>query len=112
MEITNSEDAGVTIITLAGRLDTMGVSSIEMAFTAMAVPTGRPVVVDLSGVSFLASLGVRLFISTARALSGRDTEIILFGAGPAVTEIIEMTGLDEIVPVVATRAEAIARART
>lgn len=111
MEIVNSEVDGVTVITLAGRLDTMGVSSIEMAFTAMTVPTGRAAIVDLTGVSFLASLGVRLFISTARALSGRNRELVLFGAGPAVAEVIETTGLAEIVPVTATRDEALARAR-
>ncbi len=111
MQIKHSDSDGTTLVELDGRLDTAGVGAIETAFAAMTAGAGQPAVVDLARVSFLASLGVRLFISTARAVERKGHRLVLFGATPAVTEIIETMGLEEIVPVVATRAEALARAR-
>ncbi len=98
------------LVELDGRLDTAGVGAIETAFAAMTAAVGQPAIVDLTRVTFLASLGVRLFISTARAVDRKGHKLVLFGATPAVTEIIETMGLEEIVPVVATQAEARARA--
>jgi anti-sigma B factor antagonist len=107
MELMISELDDVTKVALQGRLDTAGVTRIESRFTAVIVPKGKPAVIDLSGVAFLASLGVRMLISTARALQNRGGKLAIFGATPAVMEIIEITSLHEIVPVAITEAEAI-----
>jgi anti-sigma B factor antagonist len=108
MEITISEIEQVTKVALAGRLDTAGVMGIQGRFADTIVPTGRHAVVDLSKVGFMASLGIRMLISTTRALSSRGGRIALYGASPAVMEIIETTSLHEIVPVAASEGEAIA----
>ena len=111
MQMTSSESDDVTTIVLTGRLDTAGVAEIETGFAAVAAPPGRAVIVDLRAMSFLASLGVRLFIGTARAVTRGGHKFAVFGAVPAVTEIVQTMGLDEIVPVVATQAEALAVVR-
>ena len=108
MEMQTSNVGDVTKVLLTGRLDTAGVSRIERGFAAEIVPLGKPAIVDLSQIAFLASLGVRMLISTARALSGKGGKLALYGANAAVMEIIETTSLDEIVAVARTEAEAIA----
>lgn len=108
MDMQISDVGDVKKVALAGRLDTAGVSRIEARFTAVVVPSGKPAVIDLSEVVFLASLGIRLLISTTRALGQRGGKLALFGANPAVMEVIETTSLNEIVPVATTEAEAIA----
>lgn len=108
MEMQTSRVGDVTKVLLTGRLDTAGVSRIERTFAAEIVPLGRAAIVDLSEVAFLASLGVRMLISTTRALAGKGGKLALYGANAAVTEIIETTSLDEIVAVATTEAEAIA----
>jgi anti-anti-sigma factor len=108
MELTVSEVDQVTKVALAGRLDTAGVNHIESRFSDTIVPPGRHAVVDLSEVGFMASLGIRMLISTTRALSNKGGRIALYGANPMVMEIIETTSLNEIVPVAASEGEAIA----
>jgi anti-anti-sigma factor len=108
MEMQVSDVGDVKKVALAGRLDTAGVSRIEARFNAAIVPSGKPAVVDLSEVAFLASLGIRLLIGTTRALGMKGGKLALYGANPAVMEIIETTSLHEIVPVAPTEAEAIA----
>jgi anti-anti-sigma factor len=111
MDVQATEVDGITKVVLSGRLDTSGASMIDLRFTAMVAGPGQPTVVDLTGVSFLASLGVRLLISTARALSRKGAAIAMFGASEAVLEIIETTALDQIIPVVPSEADAIALVR-
>lgn len=110
MEMRASEFGDATLVALSGRLDTAGVSAVETRFTASIVPKGKPTVVDMSEVEFMASLGIRLLLSTARALAGKGAKIALYGASPQVLEVIEMTSLQEIIPVGDTRDEALSLA--
>src|SRR3569623_3674323 len=106
MEMQTSSVGDVTKVSLTGRLDTAGVSRIERTFAAEIVPLGGPAIVDLGQIAFLASLGVRMLISTARALAGKGGKLALYGANAAVMEIIETTSLNDLIPVAATEAEA------
>ncbi|CAN7248631.1 STAS domain-containing protein [Phenylobacterium sp. LjRoot225] len=111
MQIDNQNLDDVVRIALDGRLDTAGVGRIEMPFSAQVGAAAKPVIVDLTAVSFLASLAVRMFISTGRVLAARGGRMVLFGATPEVAEIIEVMGLGEIIPVVADESAALALIR-
>jgi anti-sigma B factor antagonist len=106
----HSEIDGVTRVALEGRLDTAGVSLIELPFSAQ-VGGGKHVIVDLSGVTFLASLGVRMFISTGRVAAARGAKMVLCAPTPEVAEIIDVMGLGEVLPVVADEGAAFAHIR-
>ncbi len=108
MDMQFSEEAGVTKVVLDGRLDTSAVNTVELRFVAGIVPKGQSTVIDLSNVTFVASLGIRMLLSTARALAGRGAKFALYGALPAVMEILETTALSDIIPVLDTEAEALA----
>lgn len=110
MNIEVSElDGPVTCIRLNGRLDSPGVDGVETRFTAALVSAGRPAIVDLSGVTFLASMGIRMLISSGRALNLKGSKMVLFGATPLVQNVLEHVALDQIMPVVATESEALGR---
>ena len=111
MEMQLSELDGVKKVVLTGRLDTAGVTAIESRFSAVVVQGGRNAVIDLSEVQFLASLGVRMFVTTTRALARNGGRIALSGANPTVMETIEVMDFSDLVPVVASEAEALALVR-
>ena len=66
MEMQHSDVGDVRKVALAGRLDTAGVDRIETRFGAAIVPAGKNTVVDLTEVTFLASMGIRMLIATTR----------------------------------------------
>jgi anti-anti-sigma factor len=111
MDMQVFELDGATKFALAGRLDTAGAGLIEPRFAAVVVARGGTALIDLTELSFLASLGVRMLISTARSLAFKGGRMILYGAAPQVADIIETTQLDEIIPVVGSEAEALGLAR-
>ncbi len=108
MEIRFGEVGGVGQVALIGRLDTTGVDQIEVRLSASVIQQGRNTVVDMSGVDYISSLGIRLLITTARSLSWKGAKLVAYGVRPAVLEIIETTAMNEIVPVVPTEADALA----
>jgi len=97
----------VTCIRLHGRLDAPGVDHIDTRFTAAAVAAGRDAVIDLSGVTFVASMGIRMLISSARALKLKGAQLVLFGAQDLVQNVLEQAAIDQIIPVVTTEDRAL-----
>jgi anti-anti-sigma factor len=113
MEMTVTELAGsVTCVRLATRLDAPGADRIGLRFTTAVVAQGRDAVVDLSGVPFVASMGIRLLISTARALSLKGHKLVLFGATELVQGVFDDAALDQIMPIVASEDQALAALAT
>lgn len=103
--ITDLPD-GATLLRLVGRLDTAGVDRVETRFAAVATRRDKSVLVDLSGVEFVGSMGVRMLISAGRAVRAQSQHIALFGAQPPVLEVLERVGLPGLMPVVADQAAA------
>jgi len=97
----------ITRLALRGRLDTPGVDQIGAKFTA-ALAHGGHGVVDLSEVTFLASLGIRLLVSTARTLDRRGFKFVLVAPQPLVEQALKHTSVSDLVPVCATTDEALA----
>jgi anti-anti-sigma factor len=100
MEI-NSEtlENGVLRVSLSGRLDVLGAQNIDIKFTALTATKKASILVDISEVSFLASLGMRTLISSAKALSHRGGFMVLYKPQPNVAEVLETAGVTSLIPV-------------
>jgi anti-anti-sigma factor len=98
IEYKDSED-GIRHITLSGRLDSAGADVIATPFAAVSAASQRRVVLDLSAVNFLASIGIRLVVQNAKALHARGGRMVLFvGQNEQVKNTIESTGIASIIP--------------
>jgi len=98
--------SGTVRVRLGGRLDTVGVDQVESRFGAVVASNGNDAVIDLSEVSFVSSMGVRMLITVARAQRARGHRMVLCAAQPAVAETLGMVALEQIIPIVADEAAA------
>jgi anti-anti-sigma factor len=98
LEIKNQSDQ-ITHVALRGRLDTAGVGEIELKFTSHTVPRGKSLLLDMSEVTFLSSLGLRMLLTVAKALGRRGAKTVLLSPQPAVREILSLSGFDQLMPV-------------
>lgn len=98
-------------LVLTGRLDAAGTEAVEVEFGAQVRAARGDVLVDLSGVSFVGSLGIRILIGGARAADRAGRKFVIFGAQAAVAEVFTTVALDDLIPVVADEAAALARLR-
>lgn len=113
MELTFEDlEDGVRTIRLAGRLDMEGADAIDLKLTSLAAVRQGYVVLDLTLVEFLASIGVSVILRTARALSSRGGRLVLLGPRPNIADVLNRTQIDQIIPVfhdlAAARAAALA----
>lgn len=107
IEITSLAHTQAKVV-LKGRLDVAGVDRIETQFVAALVPRGLSAIVDLSHVDFVASMGLRMLISLARALSRKDARLVLFAPQEGVREVFESVSLGDLMPIHDTEREALA----
>jgi anti-anti-sigma factor len=94
-ELENS----IRLLKLVGILDILGVGAIETRFTGYCAGENVRVLVDLSDVKFLASIGIRLLILNAKSLSSRGGRMVLFSPRPDVRSVLEITGIPAIIPI-------------
>ncbi len=100
MELQVTElDKGITLIKLKGRMDIMGVNQIETKFSAYCAGEKPRVIVDLSGVDFLASIGIRLLVTNAKSLKTRNGKMVLLNPTTDVMNVLEITDIPSIIPV-------------
>ena len=95
------EDSSETLrtIRISGRLDLIGTDEIATKFAALSTVNGRRVIVDLTEVSFLASIGIRAIITNAKALQQRGGRMVIFvGNNTPVFKTLETTGVDSLIP--------------
>jgi anti-sigma B factor antagonist len=100
MELQYSEvETNIRLIRLSGRLDILGVGEIESQFAAHCSGEIPRVIVDLTDVEFVASIGIRLLTLTAKSVMSRGGRMVLLNPTSDVRDVLELTGIPAIIPV-------------
>jgi anti-anti-sigma factor len=96
------QDVGADLrrITLSGRLDMEGANSTSARVLELVEAPKKAVVIDLSAVRFLASVGIRVLVASAKAVQERGGKLTLVVArGSSASMSLEATGVDDLIPV-------------
>lgn len=99
--------AGVAKVVLSGRLDFANAQAIDGPLNEVAA-ANRSMIIDLSGVEFMASLGLRTLIKCAKTINRKQGRLALLSPRPVVAEIIQISGIEDMIPVFRSEAEALA----
>jgi anti-anti-sigma factor len=108
MQISTTEETASTAkVTLNGRLDIAGA---DVVATPLATLSGSKtgLVIDMAGVSFISSIGIRQLVAAAKALSRRGGRLVLLSPNDIVTEVLQTTGITDLLPIVRSDSEAAA----
>lgn len=94
-------------IVISGRLDIPGTDSVASQLTQLAAAPKSAVIVDLARLNFLASIGIRALITSAKEVQKRGGKMALVvHKGSSVMMSLEATGVDELIPVFGNYADA------
>jgi anti-anti-sigma factor len=106
MEITISDfgDLGKRV-TLVGRLDIPGAAKIDVPLKELA-DSKTNIVVDMSGVDFIASLGMRSLVIAAKTLVRNGRTLVLLNPTPLVADALTKAGLQTLLPMVQSESDA------
>ena len=106
MEIATRTRNDVTVVTVAGSLDSNSSPKAQQALDAILANGARKVVIDLSGVDYISSAGLRVMLAMAKRLSGGGA-LRPFGLNETVREVFDISGFSTILAVFVTEAEAL-----
>lgn len=110
MEFQKSKEGAALVLTVTGRLDTLTAPQFETECSACADAGDTRIVVDLSGLEYISSAGLRSILSSAKKLKALGGSLSFCGLSGIVAEVFTMSGFIKLLPVFATRQEALAKA--
>ena len=106
MDIAISEfGSAAKRVTLKGKLDIAGAQQIELPLATVA-GTRSNLVIDMVGVDFIASIGIRQLVMAAKAVTRGAGRLVLLDPTPPVTEVLTTSGLIDLLPIVRSEDEA------
>lgn len=99
----------VRYIALSGYMDMKGTEAVEKSVTDLIAGNNRKVIIDLSDVTFLASVGIRLLIASGKQLKKNGGSIaMVVGQNAAVIKTVKATCGDAVFPLCETQDKALA----
>ena len=99
-------EPNLTRIALAGKLDVEGEGQIGDEFRQIVEGSGWNVLVDLSQVSYLASLGIRLLFAGAKSLAASGKKMVVLNPQPMVKETLLNSGTVKLIAIAQDEEEA------
>lgn len=101
-------DDNISHVTLAGRFDASGAEEIDAAFSEATAAQDRPAIIDMSGIDFMASMGIGLLFANSKRLkkAGGHTLVLLNPQGMVAT-VLRMSKMDRVMPIAHDLDEAI-----
>ena len=108
MRLKEIVDDGVDVFLLEGEIDLHYAPVLRTLLQSKVNANCRALVMDLSGVTFIDSSGLAAIIEYFRDSGDCDGVLCLAGLNDTLHTVFEIVRLDKVIPIFATRAEAIA----
>jgi anti-anti-sigma factor len=87
---------GVWVIMPSGRLDSMTSTALDAALTGQLAANHVRLIVEMSGVTYISSSGLRALVSAWRKAQKHGGTLVLTGLSERVCEVFEISGFDAL----------------
>ena len=104
--VTIEKHGRASVVVVSGDIDMVTAPEVEKALITAVRARPDTLVVDLTGVAFLGSAGLTALVA-ARQEAGDATAVRVVAKGSATARPLQLTGLDQEIPLFATREEAL-----
>ena len=92
-------DSGIKKITLRGKMDIEGTNQIDLRLSAETSVEQSNVVVDLTEVDFMASVGIGVLVRSYKTLKLRGGKMVLLNPQKVVELVLDRTLVTTLIPV-------------
>jgi len=99
MDISMRKEGDFTVISISGRLDAMTSPDLEKEIGGLMDKGETMLAMDMAGLDYISSAGLRIILAAAKKLRPRDGKIFLAGLKKPVMEIFKISGFDAIIPI-------------
>jgi len=108
MELSVKNEEKGTLVTVTGRMDAVSSPEFEKELARLIDGGNINFVIDLAGLDYISSSGLRSILVTAKKLKGKNGQILLASLQAVVKEVFEISGFSAIIPIHESVEEAMA----
>ena len=109
MKITIAQKSGTAVMDISGRLDAITAIDAENSLTELVKDGNYKILLNLSGLDYISSAGIRVLLTVAKLLKRHDGQLTFTGLKGGVLNVFNMSGLQAIFKVYETEEEALAK---
>ena len=106
MDISTRYEGGIPVLVLSGRLNQGTADALHSAAMEAAENAEKGLIIDMGGVDFIASVGIRALIRPSQSMAMKGGKMAVANLNPQMSEFFSTTGLDQMFSVYETVAEA------
>jgi anti-anti-sigma factor len=114
LELKQARIADVIIVSVAGRVDHANAEAFRTQlwpYLASCGAGGDRLLLDLSGLEYISSAGLRVLMLASRDVKPRDGTLLICGLQPVVREIFEISRFNIVFRVLSDQRSALAELR-
>lgn len=92
MSVVSRQSGTVLIVTPQGRLDTNSAPEVERALTDHIERGEKQIVLDLSHIEYISSMGLRVILKTLMNMTRTGGRLVLCGGNDQVCTVVQLSG--------------------
>jgi anti-sigma B factor antagonist len=100
LSVSSRRAGDADVIAVTGELDIGTVEDVERALAQAESGDAARIVLDLSGLTFMDSTGVRLVLAAHARSRADSNRLRLIRGGPSVQRVFELSGIADTLPFV------------
>jgi anti-sigma B factor antagonist len=98
MEITTQDYPHASVIRVTGRVDASNYSELESKLKQYIDAGKKHLVLEMDGVEYLSSAGVRVLISSQKAIKPWGGRVAIAQPSERVKDVLQLAGVDVLFP--------------
>lgn len=108
LSVSTRDEDGRTVVAATGEVDVYTAPVLDEALSAAVASGATRIVVDLGAVDFLDSTGLSVLVKALKRVRDADGSLVVVVTAERVAKVFRITGLDQVIPVHASLADALA----
>ena len=96
MELTEKKSGDISILVLTGRLDAYSATEVEKKLDAVIETGCVKLVLNLEGLEYISSSGLRVFLSQLKKVRKQQGDIKLACMKPYIREVFDIAGFTQL----------------
>ena len=96
MKTTIEEIDGKYVATLNGEMDTVAAMEAEGILKPLYNTNGKDVVIDCSGLEYIASSGLRILLGILKGAKANGSKVVLRKVNDEIMNVFKLTGFIDI----------------
>jgi anti-sigma B factor antagonist len=107
VEIEKDQEEDWVVIRVIGEVDASSSIKLDQELSDVIENNHKKILVDCEKLEYISSAGLGVFMSYIQVLEKKEIKFVLYSLSDKVQNVFEILGLDQLLPIIGTKEEAL-----